>query len=231
MRLEAVFAAGGQERTLRELAAPFDPGAFVAGDGPWEVEIGFGKGRYLLEQAERHPERRFLGLEVASKYYRMCRRRAERRGLGNVFLVRGEALYLLSTVLPAGFASVVHVYFPDPWPKSRHHKRRLFDPETLDLVVALLAPGGELCFATDHIEYGEVVLEILAGYPGLDVERRTEPWDDGARTNYEAKFMREGRPILRLSGVRTDEVDLLHPGGRCGVLVGPRGQGAAACTS
>lgn len=231
MRLDAVFAAAGEERTLRELEAPFDPSVLVAGDGPWEVEIGFGKGRYLLEQAERHPERRFLGLEVASKYYRMCRRRAERRGLGNVLVVRGEALYLLSTVLPAGFASVVHVYFPDPWPKSRHHKRRLFDPETLDLVVALLCPGGELYFATDHIEYGEVVLEILAAYPCLDVERRAEPWDDGARTNYEAKYMREGRPILRLRGVRAGGDDLLHPGGRCGVLVGPREEGAADCTS
>ncbi len=231
MRLDAVFAAAGREWALRELEAPFDPGTLVAGDGPWEVELGFGKGRYLLERAAQHPERRFLGLEVASKYYRTCRRRAERRGLRNVLVIRGEALYLLSTVLPAGFVSVVHVYFPDPWPKSRHHKRRLFYPETLDLVVGLLRPGGELCFATDHIEYGEVLLEILAAYPYLAVERRSGPWDDGARTNYESKYLAEGRPILRLRGVRTGDGELLHPEGRCGVLVAPREEEAVDCTS
>jgi len=127
MRIDSLFAARGRELSLPRLteANPLD---LVPGAGEWEVEIGFGKGRFLLDQAAARPERRFLGIEVASKYYRLCRQRAERRGLDNVLVVRGEALYLLSAVFPARFAAALHVYFPDPWPKSRHHKRRLFDP-------------------------------------------------------------------------------------------------------
>ncbi len=140
----------------------------MPGEGAeWEVEIGFGKGRYLLRRSRGGPGRRFLGIELAGEYHGIFVDRARRRRLSNWVALRGEALYLLSAVLPAGFASAVHVYFPDPWPKSRHHKRRLFDPESVDLVLGLLRPGGRLLFATDFLEYGELVLEILQGYPGL----------------------------------------------------------------
>jgi tRNA (guanine-N7-)-methyltransferase len=223
LSLPALFALDQGETPLRGIRLPFDLDALVPGSGAWEVELGFGKGRFLVERAGRHPERRFLGIEIASKYYRLTARRARRRGLGNVLVVRGEALYLLATVFPPAFAAAVHVYFPDPWPKSRHHKRRLFDPETVDLVVGLLAPGGELSFATDHPEYGELVAGILAGVPGLAVERLPGPWPEGARTNYEAKFMAEGREVLRLRAKLDDRPADLHPGGRCGILVAPRG--------
>lgn len=225
MRLDVLFATGERDLTLSELPRPWDLDALLAG-GPWEVELGFGKGRFLLERAAAHRERRFLGVEVASKYYRLALGRARRRGLGNVLLVRGEALYLLSAVLPAAFAAAVHVYFPDPWPKSRHHKRRLFDPMTVDLVLGLLRPGGELFFATDFLGYGEIVAEILAGFPGLAVERLDGPWPGGARTNYEAKYLAEGRTIVRLRAVLAagapEEPGRLHPDGRCGILAAPR---------
>lgn len=177
------------------------PGGGGPGGGTgsaWEVEIGFGKGRYLLRRCLEHPERRFLGIEQVAEYHRLFVGRARRRGVRNWLALRGEALYLLASVLPRGFAAAVHVYFPDPWPKSRHHKRRLFDPETVDLVIGLLAAEGRLYFATDFLDYGELVAELLAGYPGLAVARRDGPWDDGPRTNYEAKYAAEGRPILRL---------------------------------
>lgn len=222
MPLSALFALEKGETPLRDIGLPLDLDALVPGSGAWEVELGFGKGRFLVESAERRPERRFLGIEIASKYYRLTARRASRRGLGNVLVVRGEALYLLATVFPAGFAAAVHVYFPDPWPKSRHHKRRLFDPETVDLVTGLLRPGGELSFATDHLEYGELVAGILEGVPGLAVERLAGPWPEGARTNYEAKFMAEGREVLRLRAKLEERRTDLHPGGRCGILVAPR---------
>ena len=108
--------------------------------------------------------------------------------------LRGDALYLASAVLPAGFASALHVYFPDPWPKSRHHKRRLFDPETVDLVLRLLRRGGRFSFATDFLDYGERVVEILSGYPALRFARRDRPWDEGPRTNYEAEVRDRGAP-------------------------------------
>lgn len=205
-----------EEMDLAAVGAPLPMASLASGSGPWEVEIGFGKGRYLLERAAAAPEDRFLGIEMARRYHGILVERARRRGLGNLVAIRGEASYLLSAVLPTTFARAVHVYFPDPWPKSRHHKRRLFDAASLDLVLGLLEPGGTLWFATDHLEYGALVQEILEGYPGLAVERVPEPWPEGPRTNYEAKYMREGRPILRLQA-RCDPSRgpvHLHPAGQ-----------------
>lgn len=205
-----------EEMDLAAVGAPLPMASLASGSGPWEVEIGFGKGRYLLERAAAAPEDRFLGIEMARRYHGILVERARRRGLGNLVAIRGEASYLLSAVLPTTFARAVHVYFPDPWPKSRHHKRRLFDAASLDLVLGLLEPGGTLWFATDHLEYGALVQEILEGYPGLAVERVPEPWPEGPRTNYEAKYMREGRPILRLQA-RCDPSrgpEHLHPAGQ-----------------
>jgi tRNA (guanine-N7-)-methyltransferase len=207
--------AAGRDLTLADLA-DWAPAA-----GPWEVEVGFGKGRFLLARAAASPTRRFLGIEVAAEYYRRVARAACRLGLENLVLVRGEALFLFAAVLPRGFAETVHVYFPDPWPKSRHHKRRLFDPESVDLVVGLLRPGGRLCFATDHLGYGEEVAELLGSFPGLRVERLAA-WPEGARTHYEAKYVVEGRPILRLTATLVAAPAALHPRGAAAVLVGAR---------
>jgi tRNA (guanine-N7-)-methyltransferase len=214
-------ATSAGEQGLAELGVPLPLDRLLpapANTGDWEVEIGFGKGRYLVRRCEEDPDRRFLGVEVAAEYWGHFVDRARRRGLRNWVAVRGEALYLLSSVLPRGFASAVHVYFPDPWPKSRHHKRRLFDPQTVDLVIGLVRPGGHLYFATDFLEYGEIVREILEGYPGIRVERRDRVWDEGPRTNYEAKYIVEGRPILRLEVTREDETAPLHPAGAARVL-------------
>lgn len=222
--LRVATAAG--EQGLAELGVPLPLDRLVPGDrgdGDWEVEIGFGKGRYLARRCEEDPGRRFLGIELAAEYWRHFVDKARRRGLRNWVALRGEALYILSSVLPKGFAAAVHVYFPDPWPKSRHHKRRLFDPQTVDLVIGLVRPGGHLYFATDFLEYGEIVRGILEGYPGIRVERRDRVWDEGPRTNYEAKYVAEGRPILRLEVTREDapaplHPAPLHPAGAAGVL-------------
>ncbi|MBZ0114206.1 MAG: hypothetical protein K8J08_17220 [Thermoanaerobaculia bacterium] len=199
---------------------PLDLDATLPGSGPWEVEIGFGKGRYLLRRALEDSGTRFLGIEIALKYQRILTRRARRRGVGNLATLRGEALLVLASVLPRHFARTVHVYFPDPWPKARHNRRRLFDPESVDLVLDLVAPGGKLCFATDFLEYGALVEELLRSFPGLDVQRIDGVWPDGARTNYEAKYIEEGREILRLEAFPRAERAAFHPRGREGVLVG-----------
>jgi tRNA (guanine-N7-)-methyltransferase len=212
-----VSVAAGDLR-LAQLAAPLPLDSLVPGAGPWEVEIGFGKGKYLLSRCLGSPGRRFLGLEIAAEYQRLFVGRARRRGIANWAAIRGEALYLAAAVLPAGFAAAVHVYFPDPWPKSRHQKRRLFDPETVDLVLGLVQPGGRLCFATDFLAYGERVAELLAGCPGLAVERRGA-WDEGPRTHYEGKYEAEGRPILRLEATLAAP-PALHPAGAA-AIVGP----------
>jgi tRNA (guanine-N7-)-methyltransferase len=206
-------------RPLAGLPAPLPLDELVPGDGPWEVEIGFGKGRYLLDRAAAAPGRRFLGIEIAGEYERLFVGRARRRGLANWLSLRGEALYLASAVLPRGFAAAVHVYVPDPWPKARHHKRRLFDPQTVDLVLGLAAPGGGFSFATDHRDYGAVVADLLARHPAVTAAR-LDSWPGGPRTNYEAKYVAEGRPILRLEGTvdyRPGDGVPLHPDGAAAV--------------
>jgi len=213
----AVVSTAVGDRGLADLPMPLPLDSLVSGAGEWEVEIGFGKGRYLLRRCEEDPGNRFLGLEIAGEYHGIFVDRARRRGLANWVALRGDALYFLSSVLPAGFAAAVHVYFPDPWPKSRHHKRRLFDPETVDLVLRLLKPGGRLLFATDFLEYGALVLELLEGHPGLAITRRDRQWDEGPRTNYEAKYIVEGRPIVRAEGTLEGE-PALHPRGTDAVL-------------
>jgi tRNA (guanine-N7-)-methyltransferase len=219
-----LVATAGGERTLAELALPLDLAALVPGEGEWEVELGFGKGRYLLRRAAEEPGARFAGIEVAPSYYRMVVERARRRGLANLLVIRGQAQAALAAVLPRGFASAVHVYFPDPWPKSRHERRRLFEPESVDLVLGLLRPGGTLWFATDFVAYGESVEALLSAHPRAAVRRLAGGWPEGPRTNYEAKYLREGRPILRLEVVwgGGEGAGALHPLGAAGVLAAYR---------
>ncbi len=170
----------------------------VSRSSEWEVELGFGKGRYLLERAEAEPDVGFLGVEMVSQYFRLAARRAERRRLANLVLLHGEASYLLATMLPLGFARALHVYFPDPWRKSRHHKRRLMDVDSIDLLLGCLRPGGHLYFASDHEAYAEAVALLVSSHPRLRVQQVEGGWPEGPRTNYEAKFVEEGRPITRL---------------------------------
>lgn len=187
-------------------------------DARVELEIGFGKGRYLLQRAAAEPHNRFLGIEIVSFYFRLVARRAARRKLANLSLMQCEALYALSALLPRGFADAVHVYHPDPWPKARHHKRRLFDVESLDLLLAALKPSGELYFASDHVAYADVVEFLLRSHPGLQVEQPSA-WPEGPRTHYEAKFVQLGQPVRRLvvRWVDPDQRRLVHPRGQYGL--------------
>ena len=207
------------EVRLADLDLPVRP---FSAEMPVEIEIGFGKGRYLLGRAAVEPERGFVGIETALEYYRLTNRRALRQGIENLMTIYGEAEYLMASVLEKGRADAVHVYFPDPWPKVRHRRRRLFEPQSLDLLLAMLRPGGRLFFATDHAEYGERVVEILRGHPVLEVEVLAGPWSDGPRTNYEAKYEIEGRPIRRLIATltRCTGADLVHPDGRRAMVTG-----------
>jgi tRNA (guanine-N7-)-methyltransferase len=215
---EIQVTTAGRSRPLAALPSPLDLDALVPSAGPWEMEIGFGKGRFLLAQAAACPERRFLGIERAGKYFRLAAARAGRRGLGNLLLLEGEALFVLATALPGAFAQAIHIYFPDPWPKARHHRRRLLDAESVDLVLRALTPGGCLFFATDFLPYGERVREVLASHGALSVSEIEVGWPEGPRTNYEAKYVAEGRSIVRLEARTAAGAPGLHPRGAPWVL-------------
>lgn len=210
-------AAAGSEYLLKDLDLPLSLEMLVPGSA-WEVELGIGKGGYLLAQATAGSGIGFLGVEIATKYYRLARDRCFKRRLENVVLIRGEARLLMAAVLPKSFARAVHIYFPDPWPKSRHQLRRLLDAESVDLVLGLLEPGGRLMFASDHVSYGKAVQQLLTGHPGLAVSELSGPWPGGARTNYEIKYEREGRPIVRLEARLKPDRSLFHPSGAMNVL-------------
>lgn len=220
----AQVARGGEYGTLIDPLADTIRDDIQASLGAWELEIGFGKGRYLLRRAQQDPDVRLLGIELVSQYFRLAADRAHRKGLDDLVLMQGEALFILATWLPRAFAKRVHVYFPDPWPKAKHHRRRLFAEETLDLLLDALVPTGELVFASDHQKYAARVLEVLEGHPGLELEHLHDVWPDGPRTNYEAKYVEEGRPITRVIVRKKPGVDgegLIHPVGRDGLLVAP----------
>jgi len=128
---------------------------------PVELEIGFGKGRFLLAAAQRWPERDFLACDYTRALVRKVRDRAARLGLSNVRLYKGEAKRLVTELLPEGSLSRIHVYFPDPWPKRRHAKHRFFADPIPDALARLLRPGGELLFVTDHEPYMREVVARL----------------------------------------------------------------------
>lgn len=164
-------------------------------DRPVEVELGFGKGRFLLDAAARHPEVNYLGVEWAGKYLRLTLERARRRGLSNLRFVHGDAREFVEFFLPSASVRALHIYFPDPWPKKKHHKRRLLSGSFLAEAARILEPGGRLWLATDHDGYHDAIQEDLLSCHG-QLRPVDAPWE-GARTNYENKFLQGGRPIHR----------------------------------
>ncbi|MFQ5877791.1 MAG: tRNA (guanosine(46)-N7)-methyltransferase TrmB, partial [Acidobacteriota bacterium] len=116
---------------------------------PVEIEVGIGKGRFLLWQARIRPEVNFLGLEWSRKHLRIAKQRAERQGLTNLRLYRADARHVLADLVPDASVRRLHVYCPDPWPKKRHHKRRFFSPRTAPHLERVLEPGGHLHLSTD----------------------------------------------------------------------------------
>jgi tRNA (guanine-N7-)-methyltransferase len=180
------------------LTAPLDWEALFGNDHPVELEIGTGKGRFLIESARARPEVNFLGIERSLKWMRFGRGRMERAGLGNIRLVRTEARHFIDRYVPDRSVRAVHIYFPDPWPKRRHEKRRLFRPGIGASLARCLVPGGRLHLATDQADYFTAMLEVLAGEPALE-QLRAGPVDEAAQplTHFEAKYVAAGRSIHR----------------------------------
>ena len=185
----------------RGLPRPLEWGVVFGSEGPVEIEIGSGKGTFLVEAAGARPDHRFLSIEWALPYAEHLADRVRRRGLENVRVARADAARFLAEHVPAGSVRVLHVYFPDPWPKKRHHKRRLLQPGFIEAAAEALEPGGELRFVSDHAEYFEEARSALAANPDLaEAPVLEEEMTD--LTNYERKYRAEGRPIHRARFVK-----------------------------
>jgi len=186
-----------------KLARPLDWSALYGNANPVELEIGIGKGTFLTEQARARPEVNFFGIEWARWFWRYASDRMRRHGCTNARTVRAEANFFLTEFVPNESISVLHIYFPDPWPKARHHKRRLIQPPFLKLVERVLVPGGRLQVVTDHQGYFEENIEPAIRGSKLEVVDYNRPGSAGegefVGTNFERKYARENRPFYALA--------------------------------
>jgi tRNA (guanine-N7-)-methyltransferase len=168
---------------------------------PVEAEVGFGKGLFLLTAAQTCPRVNFVGIEIVRKYQLYAATRLAKRGLRNVRLACADARLFFRDAVPAASLQAVHVYFPDPWWKKRHHKRRLFTAEFAAGCERALRPGGRLHVVTDVADYFEMVVALVAAHTRLrqlpPPEEKEPTHEMDYLTNFERKFRREGRPIHR----------------------------------
>lgn len=160
------------------------------------LEIGSGKGRFLIGSALEQPDVNFVGIEKSLHYYRLVRGRVEKRSLPNVCLINFDAFPVLQKMLPDASISEVHIYFPDPWPRRREQKRRIIRPEALAEIRRALTRDGVGIYVTDHREYFETAAPLIAEF--FRSETRIPRQDDPPRTNYEAKYRAEGREIYEV---------------------------------
>lgn len=169
---------------------------------PLAVDVGCGKGRYLVSTASRRPDMNFLGIDRLLARLRKVDRKLGRTGLDNVRLLRIEAAYAIRFLLPPASVTEFTVFFPDPWPKRRHHRRRLFGPDFLDHIDRTLLPGGRLHVASDHLDYFETIMQLLGADTRFEQTGTFVPEPD-RRTDFEVLFMEQRLPIGRASFVRT----------------------------
>ena len=179
---------------------PIDPAALKPDARDVWLEIGFGGGEHMATQAERHPDVLILGAEPFLNGVASAVRHIDERGLTNVRLRMGDARQLLMD-LPDACLTRVFILFPDPWPKARHHKRRLIQAETIAELARVLKPAGRLRFATDWADYAAWTLERLTSAPAFawaaerPADWRTPPADH-ATTRYETKQLGDCAPIF-----------------------------------
>ena len=197
-----------QARALEELwpargipfaQRPLDLDAVFGRTAPRVLEIGFGNGESLVEQARQHPELDFLGVEVHEPGIGHCLIAARAAGVGNLRLIAHDAIEVLAGQIPDAALSRINLYFPDPWPKKRHHKRRIVQPAFLELCARRLAPGGTLHVATDWADYAEHIEATLAASPHFRCTGRREHGGDAPldrpATKFERRGLREGHRI------------------------------------
>ncbi|CAM3598289.1 tRNA (guanosine(46)-N7)-methyltransferase TrmB [Kibdelosporangium persicum] len=181
-------------------AGPVDTGAWFGRSAPVVLEIGSGMGETTAKLAAAAPEVNYLAVEVYQAGLAQLMMRAAELGLTNLRLLRGDAVILLTDHIAPDSLSEVRLYFPDPWPKKRHHKRRIVQPDFVSLVASRLAPGGRFHMATDWEHYAEHMLEVCTAEPGLrNVHSGWAPRPQWRPvTKFESRAHAEGRDIRDL---------------------------------
>jgi tRNA (guanine-N7-)-methyltransferase len=172
-------------------------------DRPVEMEIGAGKGKFLLHRAQIEPDINFIGFDYIWKYLKIGWARAQKRDLKNLQFFKAEALEVITHLTPSESMSIIHIYFPDPWHKRKHHKRRYMTPEFILLLHDRLVPGGLIELATDNFDYYMWLRRTL-------VDAGEEMWSESRartnerflnpeiKTNFELKYEAEGRDLYYL---------------------------------
>ena len=200
-KIDPAIDLTGHLKTFEQLPRPFGAEALFGRAGPLEVEIGSGKGLFLRRAAADRPEVDFLGIEVVAKYAQFAAAALAKAGLRNAMVVHGDALRVLHEFLPDEALAAVHVYFPDPWWKKRHKKRRVMRESLLLDVQRTLRPGGSLHFWTDVEEYFQTALALLAAHTALlgplPVPEAPAEHDMAYRTHFERRVRKANEPVYR----------------------------------
>lgn len=165
-------------------------------ESPLFVDVGCGKGSFLVARAGAEPTHAFLGIDRLLVRLRKVEKKLRRAGISNTRLLRVEASYALKHLLPPESITGFFVFFPDPWPKRRHHRRRLFNVEFLDTVHCALKPGGCIHAATDHLEYFAAIDELFSADSRFEHIQTLVP-GEAERTDFERQFMGQGLQIGR----------------------------------
>jgi tRNA (guanine-N7-)-methyltransferase len=185
--------------------APLDFAAMFGNDDPVVVEIGSGKGRFLIEAARENRRVNYVGIEKSLHYYRVIEDRLRRANLVNARIVNFDASIVLEKMVGDRSVDEIHIYFPDPWPRPRERKRRMIRDEVMEQFVRVLKDGGGGVYVTDHAEYFAKAVPVLQRYFEVEAGKPEGP----PRTNYEAKYRAEGREIYEARfRKRRDEVTL-----------------------
>lgn len=188
-------------KEVDDLPKPWNSEILFGRLAPLELEIGSGKGLFIRRAADQFPEHDFLGVEIGLKYARFCAARLVSRSQRNAVMVCGDAAQVLQDLIPTDFLEAVHVYFPDPWWKRSHRKRRVLRTDVLKLIESRLRPGGTLHFWTDVEEYFQSTLQLLAENTELlgpfDVPEKEAENEFDYRTHFERRTRLHGQPVYR----------------------------------